>query len=1171
MFYLNDKETPIKKVSGKIASVSGDYRVEYCATPAREVFRCYADNELVADIYVSSSLLKELQIQTEKVQVSGNYEPFLAVTGFAPENDVHKNLWNVEDFVTDKKAKGNTKKIAGWEYADLELEGQYDHLINLDNYESLEDFVYKTKSLKEVVLENDLDLSWVKKKNYRILRSREDIEEWIEGLAAYDTTSKGSIPVGFDTETSGLECNRTKRDILVGLCMSYEDHGGVYFPLNHLRMPNIEIPVDEFLEMLKPYCHKGSPKAKKLITHNGQFDWGVMKMHGWELNITDDTLTRQAMLNIGTVGNAIKLKKIAKNVLGYDVVELDDLYDYPSFNEIKAIQGQLNKGLNCNPITKRKLKGIEVSKEIRDLMDFRFAEEDFVELYGPADADFPRLIYQATQADWEKEEGKLDFIYNIEIQLISMLGEQEYFGVKVIKSEFERLYNESTAEMTTLEQEIYEIAGKEFKIGGAETANVVHDICGVPHHPRYKTKTGNRSVDKNALAYYEQFTNKDGTPKYPIIAKLQRYNKLKTLVSSFYAKLPKLVKEGFIFPHYNNIKAETGRLTCSKPNIQQTEPQSRKYMIADEGKYLMICDYSQVEYRLMNGLAHEQGVIDFFRNDKEADYHIKAYSNMHGIPYAKVTSKQRKEGKKLNFGTSYGLQDKALALNLYGDDNEAAQKKAHAARTQYFDAVPRVRDYFEEQRDIAQDTHYARTLMGRKRFIKFFEEAEDAPNARKKEMLIAKGRRVAGNMPVQGLAADIMKLAMIRIRAMWRKYTDKYAGRFGFVENYEDNARAVLNVHDEVCVEVSKTIHPNIAIMIMREAMEMDLSKVEPNIPPLYIGGNVGYTWYDGKADELEAPVDLMDRMAADARKRLEETGEEYEYLEDPRKYWGDSITRYNLEVLKTQSDEGYEDPDTGKIMPIYDIDSALNSVRIAKYSTHYENKGKYILGLILATNDDFVWKNLDDLLNSDKFALQQLNRAYSKYPNDFEGAKNSKALRACAEYYEDFGGVVLNHVVEGHIIQSVEFNKKQVKITDEDGQEYIYTDKISLSSEKVTEKGFEVNDEFQSLEDKVNDIFNARGAKDRYFLKGNQLSVQALDLILAMLIPVHQLSGIPNIQKYEKTNISLDMETTLEPEHIAGRVLIEDFIPYIKEVIALDLTDGNLYTVESKVKQFQF
>lgn len=1168
MFYLLNDEAPLKKASGRLKSTDGEYHIDYITTPSREVYRCYKGSEMVADIYVSLSILKELQIQSEKIQVSGDYELFINATGLTGIKDPN---WVKENFISDKNAKGSTNKVKGLTYEPLVTDAQYDNLINLDDYGSVEDFIYKTRSIKDYIRLNGINLGWLKHKNYRILRSREDIEEWIKGLDAYDTTAKGSIPVGFDTETSGLECNRTKNDILVGICMSYEDNGGVYFPLQHLRMDNIEIPLEEFLEMLKVYCHKDSPKKKNLITHNGKFDWGVMKMHDWDLNITDDTLTRQAILNIGGTSNVLKLKQIAHAELDIDVIELDDLYEYPSLNELKAVRSQLNKGLNCDAITKRKLLEIETAKDVRNLMDFRYATEEFVEIYGPADADFPRLIYQLTQEQWEAEEGALDFTYNMEIAIISMLGEQEYYGVAVEKEQFERLYDSAVEEMGTLEKEIYDIVGYEFKIGGAETEKAVYDDCGVPHHPRYRTKKGARSVDKHALKYYEQFKNKDDSPKYPIVIKLQRYNKLKTLVSSFYGKLPKLVRKGYIFPHYNNIKAETGRLTCAGPNIQQTEPESRYHMVPESDEfYFMICDYSQVEYRLMNGLAGQESVVEFFKNDSEADYHIMAYSNMHGIPYAKVTSKQRKEGKALNFGTSYGLQDKALALNLYGDDNEGAQKKAHAVREKYFAGVPKVRDYFDIQRDISQETHFARTLWGRKRYIKEFAQAEEASNPRRKEMLIAKGRRVSGNMPVQGLAADIMKLAMIRIRANWRKYGIKYAGKYGFtsdVNNLELNARAVLNVHDEVCIQINKAIHPNISIKIMREAMEIDLSK--HGIPPLYIGGNVGYNWHDGKADELEAPVALMDRFVEDATKRLE-NDEPLEGLQDPRTYWGDAITRYNLEVLDTQAKLGYEDPDTGKMMPIHTIDDALKSVRIAKYATHYEELGNFILGMVMLKGQQFVWDNLEKLKSDDSFVIKNINKASKLFPNNFEQAKQHLTFRTLGEFYGDFGGTVLKHAANGHMIKAVKSTRKNVVITDEDGQEYTYTEKESLHSDKPVSKGFELEDDFESLQDKVDNMVNVDTQNRVVYLKGEELSVQALDLILDLMIPIQVIRDNKDMKALKQFKVTLMLDS-VEPEHITGKNILEPFIPFVKEIVMLDLTDGNIKSVEEKINNFKF
>lgn len=1153
MFHFLHENAPIKKESGVLNSNDGKYKIKYIATPAREVFRCYEGTEQIADIFVSLSVLKELQVKMEKIQVSGNYEPFIAATGLVGETS---DNWDISKYKSDKKAKGSTNKIKGWEYEKYETDFQYENLIELDSYESITDFIYKTRSLDKIVEEDGVDLSWLKKKNYRILRKREEIEEWIEGLAAYDTSSPDSIPVGFDTETSGLECNRTKNDILVGLCMSYEDDGGVYFPLQHLRMANIEMDMGEFLDKLKPYCHKGSPQAKKLITHNGKFDWGVMKMHGWEVNITDDTLTRQALLNIGKAKNLMKLKKIAEAELGIDVIELEDVYDYPKLAEIKAIKHQLSKGASCDAITERKLFEIENAKDIKQLMDFRYVPEDFVEVYGPADADFPRLIYKKTQEEWNENKQDLEFIYNIEIALIGMLGEQEYYGVKVVKEEFERLYEEAVSEMEKLEQEIYGLAGYEFKIGGAETEKAFYDVCGVPHHPRYKTKSGSRSVDKHALSYYTQFTNKDGTPKYPIAEKLQKYNKLKTLVSSFYGKLPKLVRKGYVFPQYNNLRAETGRLTCSNPNVQQTEPQSREYMVPDtDDHYFLICDFSQVEYRLMSGLAGEKGVVDFFNNDSEADYHIMAYSNMHGIPYAKVTSKQRKEGKVLNFGTSYGLQDKALALSLYGDDNEAAQKKAHAAREKYFDGVPRIRDYFEEERDAAQESFFAKTILGRRRFIQQFEEASKLPDGRKKEMLQAKGRRVAGNMPVQGLAADIMKLAMIRLRNRWREY--------GY---YEDQARAVLNVHDEVCYQIHKDIHPHIAIKIMREAMEVDMSRY--GIPPLYIGGNVGYHWKDGKVDELEAPVELMSRMIEDANHHLE-NNIPYERVEDPRKFWEDAITRYNLEVLHEEYKRGYDDPDTGTVQPIHNIDDALRSVRIAKYSTHHGKYSKYILGLVMHKGDQFVWDNLSRLLNDKQLVLGTLNKVLDlkdKVPT-FNDAKERHSIRTFAEYFGDFGGTVLNAIYEENTpLKDVSVGKGEVKIVFE-GFEKTYTNKISLQNEKPVAEGSEIEDDFESLEEKVDRLCLVDEKALRFTVNGDELSVQGLGFILDLLMPLAYINSNPSILKQKTYNMSLDLGSS-KPEHIPGKKLIAPFLPFVKKAIMVDLTTSDFTNLENEINE---
>lgn len=1181
MFYLIGGELgPEKKASGTIYNVSNTKYIKYVATPARESYVGYlkGSSEPFGAITVRSTIIKNLDTYTENVKGAGDYQSILEATGTVKNTQTE---WLIENFVRDKKPKGNTFNVKGFEYEPIDVASSYSNIdiTNLENkIASVTEAIYKVRPLKDVLSESGMVLDWLNEKNYKVIYTRKDFMNFLEGLKNYDDSK---YPVGFDTETSGLLINRHKLDVLVGICMSYEDHAGVYIPLQHSTMNNIDMPMEEVLELLKPYIDSRSKYKKALLTHNGKFDWGVLKMYDIELNIVHDTLTKQAVLNIGKTGTLMKLKRIAEDVLGYDVLELEDLYEYPSSAEFKALQNAVRKGLQCDSITKRKLLDVEnaTPTEIKkNMFDFRFASEEFVEIYGPADADFPRLIFKHMEDEWnrenEKENGKLEFIYNIEIAMIPVLGEQEFYGVKVIKEEFENLHRNALQEMENLKTKIYAETGQEFKIGGKDTAHMVYDVCKVPYNSRYKTKSGERSVDKNALEYFTQFTTNDGEPMYPITNYLQKYNKIKTLVSSFYSKLPKLVIKDFIFPQYNNIRAETGRLTCSNPNIQQTEPSSRKFMVAEDGYYFMICDYSQVEYRLMNGLAGEQKVIDFFKNDSEADYHIMAYSNMHGIPYAKVTSKQRKEGKKLNFGTSYGLQDKALALALFGDDDEAAQIKAHEARAKYFAGVPKVLEYFEKQRDIAQETCYARTKFGRRRYIPQFAEAKKA-TGRKKDMLISKGRRVAGNMPVQGLAADIMKMAMIRIRANFRKY--------GY---YEDKARMVLNVHDEVCVQVHKSLHPDLVIKIMREAMEIDFSKW--GFPPLYVGGNVGYNWKDGKADDLEAPVALMDRMMLNAKEHLTKN-EPFEYLEDPREYWREEIIKYNLEVLDTQSKIGYidpDDPEAKRILPIHDMDDALKSVRIAKYTTHdaYKvdgvSRGNFILGMVMLKGHEFVWENLDYLLNNGAdFSINLLNKASLKYSN-FEDAKKSLALRTASEWFNGiggFGGDILNFALKDKI-SNIDFktvgkgkSKHTVCMITNVNGDITEIDKPIYSLKPTPKKlvGKELEETQKSLKDEVDSLFSFDEQLKMLDLNADKIQPKTLSKILDLMIETRQLNNMLKDKNTKTYNVQISIANVEDKYVISSKRLLADFIPIIKELIYDDFVGiDNFSTLDSKVSE---
>lgn len=1118
MHFLRKGEKPKKKVSGTIELPDG-LTARYVATSSREHVLGYRDGECIASLYVSASIIKELDVEMDKIQVSGAFEPFLPLlgAGVEAEDEIPTVVW-------DNTAKGSTNKVKGMQYEEY-IAGAMD--VQTAMKHGLEDYLYTIVPMN--VMQEEHDLSWAEKKNYRILIEDDEILEWIEGLKKTDEI------VGFDTETSGLHVNRTGRDVLTGICMSYEDHAGVYFPIRQKRYENVRMGEERLLSLLRPYCDKASPLAKPLVTHNGLFDWKAMKKYGWSLNIVYDTMIRQTIKQISSAKNVMKLKGMAKHVLGLDVVELEDMYEARTLRDVKMVQEAVRSGASIDEITRFKLRlPFEKSKDLKDLMDFRYACREFSELYGCADADFPRLIHKKMDEEWDS---KLDFIYRLEIAVIPALGEQEYYGVYTNEEGIHSLYEDAKEEQTALEQEIYRIAGREFTITSPQQkVKLLFEDMKIPTKPRYKTKKGGWSTDKDTLKDIAQYKDNNGNPRYPIIPPLQRYTKVTTLINNFYSKLPKLIVDGFLFPSYNSNKAETGRLTCSNPNIQQTEPATRKYMIPESDEYyFLICDYSQVEYRLMAGLSGEMKVVNFFRSNPEADYHILAYANMMKKAYEDVTSAERKKGKVLNFGTSYGLEDEALALALFGDDTPYHQKMARESRKQYFDGVPDLRDYFERVRDKAEEDGYTETLFKRKRDIPEFQWF-----GRISEFKRASGRRKAGNMPVQGTAADIMKMAMYRVYTIFKKY--------GF---YEDKARLVLNVHDEMCMQIHKSVHPFLATAIMREAMEIDLS--DYGIPPLYIGANVGYCWKDGKVDELEAPVLLMDEKCAWAMDKFKR-GEELPYIEDPRTYWAEEINKFALRVIEEEAQKD----------GITTLEKA-HTIRILKYGGHFGDSSPAIITEVLKRGKEKAYQELPLILNWESTLAKKLvelcyTRVQSKGHTE-ETVLTDRGLKNALSYFGGYAGNVAVWLVEcnGDVdeilgrVRHAYSNKKAVK-------------EISFQVANPKKKaGQQLEETFESMDDKIKKILTYNRERNTFTLRMKTNDSGLLTLLDKMLVPIQNKENFLPTTKF--TNFTVVFEDGT-PYTRHGEVWIGNFLPLLKQMLVSHLTDRNYEGMENKIEE---
>ena len=655
----------------------------------------------------------------------------------------------------------------------------------------------QVKTMDMIALEKDL--TWVEGKNYRLIKTKEELEDYVERMRKLD---KKEV-VGFDTETTGLRINRfpidhPQRDNLVGICLSIEDHEGVYIPIRHKLFENLE--ENYVIEMLRPLLDSNSEEKVNLVTHYGSFDWKVMWTYGIDLNIVHDTYILQYMINNSTFRSNKKLKDLAYKELGMDMLELDDMF-------IKT------KG--------RKLD-----------INFAMLPEEPVRHYAPADADATRLLFKKKIPELLPT---MRFLYWVEVELMKYLAHMEYYGFRLDLDLLVEMLAEAEKERDKKKQEMFELVGREFNVNSVkDLTQIFYEELKYP--VLFFTEKGEPSTGKLALKLLGREKHKDGTPKYPLAGLLQEYKKQEKLINGFIKKMLNENIDGFIFPSYNQTGTDSGRISCSGPNLQQSPGgKSRRVFRSDsDDYYFIIVDYSQIEYRLMAGLAKELDVIEQFK-DPEADFHVNMYSRMFGIPAEEVTSAQRKIGKTLNFALTYGMGPFSLALTLYEDTSEEKIEMAKEMADRYWQSVPNIRDMLREAKDRAFLQGYIETKFGRRRYF---------PDIRSDKNYIREANmRRAANTKVQGTGADILKIAHVKVEREIRKR--------------KLDAMVKLSMHDELVVQVHKDINPWYMLNILRDCMEIKIK----GFPPLYIGANVGWTWEAGKRDDLEIPTRLTELM----------------------------------------------------------------------------------------------------------------------------------------------------------------------------------------------------------------------------------------------------------------------------------------------------------------------
>lgn len=411
--------------------------------------------------------------------------------------------------------------------------------------------------------------------------------------------------------------------------------------------------------------------------------------------------------------------------------------------------------------------------------------------------------------DWDalKKDASLWNLYNeVELPLVSVLRNMEKAGVRFDVAMLQNAERQLTAELETIEQEIYQLAGTNININSPrQVGDLLFEQMRLDTKAK-KSKNGQYSTSEEVLQGLKD--------RHPIVGKILDQRELKKLISTYVAPLPSYINPatGKIHTTYNQMVTATGRLSSSNPNLQNLPIRSergqliRQAVIADEGCLFLSADYSQIELRLMAHMSQDPHLLAAFQQGQ--DIHAATAAKIFGVPIQEVTKDQRRRAKTANFGIIYGISAFGLAQQL-----DCSRTEAKSLIDEYFAAFPKVIDFIEKQKQFAREHGYVETLFGRKRFL---------PDINSQNGTVRSfAERNAVNSPIQGTAADIIKMAMVAI--------DKRLPN-----------RMIMQVHDE--------LNFNIPIEQVDEAKQIVVSEMENVVHltvPLIAECGVGKNWFD--------------------------------------------------------------------------------------------------------------------------------------------------------------------------------------------------------------------------------------------------------------------------------------------------------------------------------------
>ena len=598
------------------------------------------------------------------------------------------------------------------------------------------------------------------KVNYQTILTQEQLSSWLKKLDSAELFA-------FDTETTSLDYMQAQ---IVGLSFCVSEGEAAYLPLAHdySGAPK-QLARDTVLEQIRPLL-EDADKAK--LGQNLKYDMSVLANHGIELKgIQHDTMLESYVLD--STATRHDMDSLALKYLGHKTIHFEDI-----------------AGKGKNQLT---FNEIEVEKAA---------------IYAAEDADITLRLHNTL---WPKLSGinTVKTLYEtIEVPLIPVLSRIERNGVLIDAAMLSKQSKQLAKGMADIEQQAFDIAGGKFNLGSPkQIQEILYQRLGLP--VLKKTPTGQPSTSEDVL--------QDLALDYPLPKLILEYRSMSKLKSTYTDRLPEQIDPdtGRVHTSYHQAVASTGRLSSTDPNLQNIPIRSeegrriRQAFVAGEGKKIIAADYSQIELRIMAHLSEDKGLLDAFAGGQ--DIHRATAAEVFGIEPEQVSHEERRRAKAINFGLIYGMSAFGLARQL-GISRGDAQTYVDL----YFERYPGVKAFMDQTRATAHDSGYVETVYGRRLYLPEINSS----NRQRRQY----AERTAINAPMQGTAADIIKMAMIE--------TDRW------IQTSGRDIKMVMQVHDELVFEVGDA-----DLEQCKTHIEKSMTSIAKLKVPLQVDVGLGSNW----------------------------------------------------------------------------------------------------------------------------------------------------------------------------------------------------------------------------------------------------------------------------------------------------------------------------------------